>query len=88
MPRRRLGIIGMGWVGSSIAISTLHEGIAEELLLNDVREDVAFSLPAIVSFDGATEVIQPKMDDAEYEGLARSVRVLRDAVESIGKPSI
>jgi L-lactate dehydrogenase len=37
----RVGIIGTGWVGSSVAISTLHAGIAQELLLHDVRVDVA-----------------------------------------------
>ena len=35
-----VGIIGPGWVGTSVAISTLHAGFAGELLLNDVREDV------------------------------------------------
>lgn len=35
-----VGIIGLGWVGTSVAISTLHGGFAGELLLNDVREDV------------------------------------------------
>jgi L-lactate dehydrogenase len=39
--KRRVAIIGTGWVGSSIAISTLHSGVADELLLNDVRMDVA-----------------------------------------------
>jgi len=39
--KRRVAIIGMGWVGSSIAISTLHSGVADELLLHDVREPVA-----------------------------------------------
>lgn len=37
----KIGIVGMGWVGSSVAISTLHVGIASELLLNDIRDDVA-----------------------------------------------
>lgn len=37
----RIGIIGMGWVGSSVAISSLHMGVARELLLNDVREGLA-----------------------------------------------
>lgn len=37
----KVGIVGMGWVGSSVAISTLHSGIATELLLNDLREGVA-----------------------------------------------
>jgi len=39
--KRTVGIIGTGWVGSSVAISTLHSGIADELLLYDVREAVA-----------------------------------------------
>ena len=39
--KRTVAIIGTGWVGSSIAISTLHSGIADELLLNDVRAEVA-----------------------------------------------
>jgi L-lactate dehydrogenase len=37
----KVGIIGMGWVGSSVAISTLHSGVANELLLNDIRDGVA-----------------------------------------------
>ncbi len=36
-----VGIIGMGWVGSSIAISLLHNGISKHLYLNDVRADIA-----------------------------------------------
>jgi L-lactate dehydrogenase len=39
--RRRVAIIGTGWVGSSVAISTLHSGVADELLLFDVRDAVA-----------------------------------------------
>lgn len=39
--RTSVGIIGMGWVGTSVAISTLHAGVAQEVLLNDVREEVA-----------------------------------------------
>lgn len=37
----KIGIIGMGWVGSSIAISVLQSGVANELLLNDLRTDLA-----------------------------------------------
>lgn len=37
----KIGIIGLGWVGSSVAISTLHSGICRELLLNDVRPGIA-----------------------------------------------
>jgi L-lactate dehydrogenase len=36
-----IGIIGTGWVGSSVAISVLHSGIANDLLLADVQTDVA-----------------------------------------------
>jgi L-lactate dehydrogenase len=37
----RVGIVGTGAVGSSVAISTLHAGVANELLLFDAREAVA-----------------------------------------------
>jgi len=36
-----VGIVGVGWVGASVAISTLHAGVANELLLSDVRTEVA-----------------------------------------------
>jgi L-lactate dehydrogenase len=37
----RIGIIGTGWVGTSVAISLLHDGTARELLLHDARREVA-----------------------------------------------
>lgn len=37
----RIGIIGMGWVGTSVAISVAHEGVARELLVHDVRPGLA-----------------------------------------------
>lgn len=39
--KRTVAIIGMGRVGASVGISTLHSGIADELLLNDRGQDVA-----------------------------------------------
>jgi L-lactate dehydrogenase len=39
--KNSIGIIGMGWVGSSVAISILQRGICKELLLSDVRTDIA-----------------------------------------------
>jgi L-lactate dehydrogenase len=36
-----VGIVGTGWVGSSVAISTLHAGAAQTLLLHDARAEVA-----------------------------------------------
>ena len=42
MPRRTsIGIIGTGWVGSSVAISMLQAGTANELILYDAREGLA-----------------------------------------------
>lgn len=38
---RSVGIIGTGWVGASVAISTLHQGVANELILCDARTEVA-----------------------------------------------
>ncbi|MEM7135192.1 MAG: L-lactate dehydrogenase [Myxococcota bacterium] len=37
----KIGIIGMGWVGASVASSILHSGIATELLLHDVKAELA-----------------------------------------------
>jgi L-lactate dehydrogenase len=37
----KIGIIGVGWVGSSVAISVLHTGIATELLVNDLNSALA-----------------------------------------------
>ena len=37
----RIGIVGLGWVGSSVASSILHAGFANELLLHDVKPGLA-----------------------------------------------
>jgi L-lactate dehydrogenase len=39
--KRRVAIIGTGWVGASVAISTLHQGVVDELLLDDTRQAIA-----------------------------------------------
>ena len=36
-----VGILGTGWVGTSVAISVLHAGFASELVLSDMRAEVA-----------------------------------------------
>jgi L-lactate dehydrogenase len=41
MSKRSVGVVGIGWVGASVAISTLHAGIAEEVLLLDARPGLA-----------------------------------------------
>ncbi|MBN8493200.1 MAG: L-lactate dehydrogenase [Burkholderiales bacterium] len=47
-------------------------------------QDVALSLPTIVGREGGARVLEPAMDDAEQEALARSAAVLRAARASIG----
>lgn len=41
MGNRTVGIIGTGWVGSSVAIAILQAGVAEQLWLYDTRSAVA-----------------------------------------------
>jgi L-lactate dehydrogenase len=65
----RVGIIGMGRVGASVAISILHGGIAEELLLNDAREQVAegeaMDLAHGMSFLPRAKVRSASLDDIQ-----------------------
>jgi L-lactate dehydrogenase len=46
-------------------------------------EDVALSLPAIVGADGATDVLEPHLDNDERTALKRSAAVLREAIDSV-----
>lgn len=39
--KNSIGIIGMGWVGASVAISILNRGICNHLLINDLNMDIA-----------------------------------------------
>ncbi len=41
MARNSIGIIGLGWVGASTALSILHRGICRELLLCDIKPGLA-----------------------------------------------
>lgn len=41
MNKQSIGIIGMGWVGASVAISVLQRGICSKLLVNDVKSEIA-----------------------------------------------
>ncbi len=41
MAKNSIGIIGMGWVGASVAISIIHKGICNKLIVNDVRNEIA-----------------------------------------------
>lgn len=66
--KRQVAIVGTGWVGSSVAISTLHSGIADVLLLNDVRgelaEGEAMDLAQGSSFYPMTTVKAATLDEA------------------------
>lgn len=46
-------------------------------------DDVALSLPTIVSTDGATQVVEPELDAEELTQLRHSAAVLRKAAESL-----
>lgn len=46
-------------------------------------EDCALSLPSVVGADGATDVLEPEMDDVERDALMRSAEVLRSARQSV-----
>ena len=39
--QQSIGVLGTGWVGASVAISVLHAGFARELLVSDVRGELA-----------------------------------------------
>jgi L-lactate dehydrogenase len=46
-------------------------------------EGVALSLPTIVGSEGARQVLQPEMNEAERAGLMRSAEILRKASASV-----
>lgn len=37
----KVGIVGTGWLGASVAMSVLHAGVATELLLDDAKPGLA-----------------------------------------------
>lgn len=41
MNKNAIGIIGMGWVGASVAISILNRGICKDLLINDMNASIS-----------------------------------------------
>jgi L-lactate dehydrogenase len=80
----KIGVIGMGWVGSSVAISTLHTGVASELLLNDVREEVAEG-EAMDLQHGAAFLARARVRSASIEEMATADAVVITAGRG-GKP--
>lgn len=59
-----------------VTVSRIQEGVAG-------ITGIALSLPAVVGRDGAVEVIDPELDDAERTALARSADTLRAARASL-----
>jgi L-lactate dehydrogenase len=78
----------IGLVTAALLRSTLR-GERRVLTVSRVQDGavglrgVALSLPTIVDASGATEVLEPRMDDGEREALLRSADVLRTAMASI-----
>ncbi|MGE5540056.1 MAG: lactate/malate family dehydrogenase [Gemmatimonas sp.] len=71
---------GIGLVTARIAQAVLRD---ERAVLpvgsHHPRTGVAFSLPSVVGEGGVLEVLEPELDDAEREGLARSIEQLQNA---------
>lgn len=63
----KIGVVGLGWVGASVAISTLHRGFARELVLCDIKDGLAegeaLDLAHGASFYPATKVRAGSLDD-------------------------
>jgi L-lactate dehydrogenase len=67
--KRQVAIVGTGWVGASVAISTLHSGVVDELLLHDARVGVAEG-EAMDLAHGATFYPQATVRTATVEEMA------------------
>jgi len=62
---------------SILTVSTLIEGHY------GVR-DVCLSLPTVVGAEGAGQVLAPRLEEGEEEGLRRSAQVLREVIDGLG----
>src|SRR5688500_15039515 len=82
--KRQVAIIGTGWVGASVAISTLHSGVVDEWLLHDVRAEVAEGEAMDLSH-GATFYPQALVRTASVEEMAGADVVVVAAGQG-GKP--
>jgi L-lactate dehydrogenase len=82
MKNQSIGIIGMGSVGASVAISILQKGICQELLLNDMNEELAEG-EAMDLTDGSTFYPVATVKKATIE----EMRSCRAVVITAGKNS-
>jgi L-lactate dehydrogenase len=64
-----------------------HQVLPVSTLLNgeflDMRQ-VALSLPCVIGRQGRVKLVPPPLSDDEQQGLLKSYRVLREALESVG----
>lgn len=83
-----------GHDASQYGIGIVSVRIAE-MILNDERAvipigsfqkqfGVTLSLPSVVGRKGVLEVFEPELSDEEQAGLAKSAKLLRDALERVG----
>jgi L-lactate dehydrogenase len=70
MKKTSIGIIGLGWVGASTALSIIHKGICKELLLNDIKtglaEGEAMDLNHGSSFYPSCKIRASEISDMEH----------------------
>jgi malate/lactate dehydrogenase len=88
----KVGVVGVGAVGSACSMSLVLRGSAREIVLvdrtrkraagvaTDLKYGAALSLPSVLGREGVTQILEPEMSDAERRALERSAETLRNAV--------
>ena len=73
---------GIGIVSARIAEMVLRDERAV-IPVGSLQKEfgVTLSLPSVVGRGGVIEVLQPEMSDAEREGLQKSAKTMKDALE-------
>lgn len=82
-----VGIIGMGWVGSSVAVSTLQRGLAAELLLNDIRGEIAEGEAMDLEHGSLFYPVDPRVRATSVEEMAESADAIVLAAGRGGGPT-
>ena len=99
----KIGIVGMGWVGSSVAISVLQSGVASEVLVCDAKRELAqgeaMDLAHGAAFYPAAQVRAVELDelyvttardglsDAEVAAQPLAGAIFRLETGSLGRPA-
>lgn len=81
-----IGIIGMGWVGSSVAVSTLHRGLARDVLLNDIRAEIAEGEAMDLEHGSLFYPVDARIRATSVEEMADSADAIVIAAGRGGKP--